>query len=57
MTITNEELNMSNDNLKDVLVRKLGIYELRGLARELGISSPTTKRRSELVDQIGRAHV
>lgn len=52
MTITNEELNMSNDNLKDVLVRKLGIYELRGLARELGISSPTTKRRSELVDLI-----
>lgn len=33
-------------------VKKLGIFELRGLAREVGVSSPTTKKREELIDLI-----
>lgn len=37
---------------KETLVRSLGIFELRGLARELGVKSPTTKKREELVDLI-----
>ena len=32
MTLTNEDITMSNEKLTDVLVRKLGIYELRALA-------------------------
>ena len=34
---------------KELLVRQLGVFELRGLARELGITSPTTKKRDELI--------
>lgn len=37
---------------KELLVRQLGVFELRGLARELGITSPTTKKRDELIDLI-----
>ena len=33
-------------------VKKLGIFELRGLAREVGVPSPTTKKREELIDSI-----
>lgn len=37
---------------KDTLVQRLGVFELRGLAREMGIPSPTTKKRDELVSLI-----
>lgn len=37
---------------KEMFVKKLGIFELRALARELGVPSPTTKRRNELVSLI-----
>lgn len=37
---------------KETLVRSLGVFELRGLAREMGISSPTTKKREELISLI-----
>ena len=33
-------------------VKKLGIFELRGLAREVGVPSPTTKKREELIENI-----
>lgn len=33
-------------------VNRLGIYELRGLARAMGVSSPTTKKRDYLVSSI-----
>lgn len=33
-------------------VKELGIFELRGLGRELGIVSPTTRKRDELVSLI-----
>lgn len=33
-------------------INSLGIYELRGLARALGIKSPTTKLRNQLIDEI-----
>lgn len=37
---------------KEALIQRLGIFELRGLAREMGIPSPTTKKRDELVSLI-----
>lgn len=37
---------------KREIVSNFGIYELRGLARALGVSSPTTKKRDFLVDAI-----
>ena len=37
---------------KKVVISSLGIYELRGLARVLGIKSPTTKVRDELIEEI-----
>ena len=36
-------------------VQNLGIFELRALARQLGVSSPTTKKREELVSAIVEA--
>lgn len=37
---------------KEIVVRGLGVYELRALARELGVPSPTTKKRDELISLI-----
>ena len=37
---------------KKLLIKQLGVFELRGLARELGIISPTTKKRDELIELI-----
>ena len=37
---------------QELLVRELGVFELRGLAREVGIPSPTTKKREELISMI-----
>lgn len=43
----------SKDNIiSDKVLENLGIYELRELARSLGVSSPTTKKRKELCDSI-----
>lgn len=33
-------------------LQNLGVYELRELARNLGVSSPTTKKRNELCEEI-----
>lgn len=41
-----------DEKQKELMVRELGVFELRGLARELGIASPTTKKREELIDSI-----
>lgn len=38
------------------LLKELGIYELRELARQVGVESPTTKKRSELCDNILRIY-
>lgn len=53
---------MTNNNLaqrqldrskhREMLIQNLGIFELRALGRELGVASPTTKRRDELIDLI-----
>lgn len=43
---------MKVENLLDAQLYKLGIYELRSLAREVGVKSPTTKKREQLVEQI-----
>lgn len=37
---------------REILVHSLGVFELRALARELGIASPTTKKREELISLI-----
>ncbi len=37
---------------REMLVQNLGIFELRALGRELGVQSPTTKKRDELIDLI-----
>jgi len=43
------------DEQRQVLVQRLGVFELRGLAREMGVPSPTTKKRDELIDLILQA--
>ena len=43
---------MRDEAQREALVKRLGVFELRGLAREMGIPSPTTKRRDELVTLI-----
>lgn len=43
--------NTSFDAKKEI-VCSLGVYELRGLARVLGVKSPTTKKRDELISLI-----
>ncbi len=40
---------------KKKLLSSLGVYELRGLARAIGIKSPTTKVREKLIDEISAA--
>lgn len=47
-----EVFNNSDAQKKKDIVRSLGIYELRGLARALGIKSPTTKIREVLIEDI-----
>ena len=42
-------INEIDEKNKENFVRSLGVFELRGLARELGVSSPTTKKREELI--------
>ena len=37
---------------KELIIRDLGIFELRGLARQFGVSSPTTRKRDELIECI-----
>ena len=44
-------MNQNKELTKDFL-NNLGIYELRELARKMGVSSPTTKIRSELCELI-----
>ena len=46
-------INEKNDHVeREILIYDLGIFELRGLARKLGVPSPTTKRRDELISLI-----
>ncbi len=40
---------INDEKQKEALIRSLGVFELRGLARELGVPSPTTKKREELI--------
>lgn len=40
---TKEEQNI------DMIINGLGVFELRGVARQLGVASPTTKKRDELI--------
>lgn len=44
--------NLNQNKRIELEVKKLGIFELRGLAREVGVPSPTTKKRDELIDGI-----
>lgn len=47
-----EYLKSLNEEQRNEYINSLGIYELRGLARALGIKSPTTKVREKLVEEI-----
>lgn len=49
MKETNEERNI------EALISGLGVFELRGVARQLGVSSPTTKKREQLIALIQEA--
>lgn len=40
------------NNILNEQIEQLGIYELRTLARNMGVSSPTTKRRDVLISEI-----
>ena len=47
--------NMRNSSEKVIspeILNTLGIYELRELARSIGVSSPTTKKREQLCTEI-----
>lgn len=41
-----------NKDVIDEQIKQLGIHELRTLAREMGVKSPTTKKRDELIAAI-----
>lgn len=49
MKETNEEKGIES------LIDGLGVFELRGVARQLGVPSPTTKKRDELISLIKEA--
>lgn len=51
----NEQLKArraTRDEHRQLLIKNLGIFELRALARELGVESPTTKKRDQLLELI-----
>ena len=40
------------NNLTDEKLDKLGIYDLRSLARKVGVNSPTSKKKEKLIEEI-----
>ena len=40
--------------MENTVIESLGIYELRTLARKVGVQSPTTKKRDELIELINQ---
>ena len=47
-----EDFKNASFEEKKEIISGLGIYELRGVARALGVPSPTTKKRDYLIDSI-----
>lgn len=47
-----DDIKNKKEDQRALIVNELGIFELRGLAREIGVPSPTTRKRSDLVDLI-----
>lgn len=47
-----DNIREQKDDQRGNIINELGIFELRGLAREIGVPSPTTRKRDELVDLI-----
>ncbi len=45
-------MTKKDSNEQELLIRELGVFELRGLARDYGVPSPTTKKREELINLI-----
>jgi len=37
-------------------LNKLGVYDLRNYARIIGVKSPTTKKKAELIEKILQIH-
>ena len=52
MRLTMEKTEFNNLDTKREVILSLGVYELRGLARVLGVKSPTTKKREELISLV-----
>ena len=48
----NKNSEFNNLDTKKEIILSLGVYELRGLARVLGVKSPTTRKREELISLI-----
>ena len=40
------------ENINEEKLQKLGIFELRAIGREIGVKSPTTYKRDELIKNI-----
>ncbi len=47
-------MNIDKNQMED-FVKNLGVFELRALARQFGVKSPTTKKREELLNLINEA--
>ena len=41
--------DVNNEKRKESMIRGLGVFELRAVARQLGVPSPTTKKREDLI--------
>lgn len=37
--------DVNNEKRKESMIRGLGVFELRAVARQLGVPSPTTKKK------------
>lgn len=43
---------LNNDNLDEIKLNQLRIHELRDLARNIGVQSPTSKNKDELIEKV-----
>ena len=39
-------------NIDEITMRNMGIFDLRNLARDVGVLSPTTCKKEELIEKI-----
>ena len=51
------EVLFMNNQFNDETLNKLGIFELRNLAREIGVYSPTIYKKKEIMLNNGRNNI